>query len=124
MHEPLTPVSLFKCLADETRARMTLLIASLGELCVCELTAALAEAQPKVSRHLAQLRGCGLLEDERRGQWVYYRLHPDLPCWVREALKCVLESNADWIAENLQRINLMTGPAGRADRCSNDPLGI
>lgn len=124
MHESLTPVSLFKCLADETRARLTLLIASLGELCVCELTAALAESQPKVSRHLAQLRGCGLLADERRGQWVYYRLHPDLPDWVREVLAHVLAANAHWIAEDLQRLSLMTGATGSADRCNNRPLGV
>lgn len=124
MYESLTPASLFKCLADETRARLTLLIASLGELCVCELTVALAESQPKISRHLAQLRGCGLMEDERRGQWVYYRLHPDLPNWVREVLSRVLESNADWIAEDLQRLSLMTGTTGSADRCNNRLLGV
>ena len=59
----LSPAALFKCLSDETRARATLLIAREGELCVCELVCALDDSQPKVSRHLAQLRGCGLLLD-------------------------------------------------------------
>ncbi len=52
----ITPPDVFKSLSDETRARATLLIASLGELCVCELMCALDDSQPKISRHLAQLR--------------------------------------------------------------------
>ena len=65
MVEHLTPTTVFKCLADETRVRLMLLITREDELCVCELTCALDESQPKVSRHLAQLRNCGLLEDRR-----------------------------------------------------------
>ncbi len=124
MNEAITPVGLFKCLADETRARMTLLIARQSELCVCELTAALGESQPKVSRHLAQLRGCGLLEDERRGQWVYYRLHPELPDWVRDVLARVLASKGEWLAADLQRLNRMAGTAGSTDRCEARPLNV
>src|SRR5690606_12109290 len=76
---PMTPPALFKALADETRARIVLLITHEQELCVCELTCALNQSQPKISRHLAQLRASGLLADRRQGQWVYYRLHPHLP---------------------------------------------
>ncbi|MDX9688544.1 ArsR/SmtB family transcription factor, partial [Halopseudomonas formosensis] len=65
MADHLTPTTVFKCLADETRIRLMLLITREEELCVCELTCALNESQPKVSRHLAQLRNCGLLEDRR-----------------------------------------------------------
>ena len=71
-----SPAEVFKCLADETRVRATLLIVDQGELCVCELMCALADSQPKISRHLAQLRSAGLLLDRRQGQWVYYRLNP------------------------------------------------
>ena len=59
-----------------------LLIHAEGELCVCEMTYVLQESQPKVSRHLAQLRNCGLLLDRRPAQWVYYRLMTGLPSWV------------------------------------------
>lgn len=82
----LDPARLFKCLGDETRLMLTLLIRREEELCVCELTHALEESQPKVSRHLAQLRNCGLLNDRREGQWVYYRLSEALPSWVNEVL--------------------------------------
>ena len=79
----MRPVQLFKCLADETRLTATLLIHLRDELCVGELVEATGLSQPKISRHLAQLRGCGLLQDNRKEQWVYYTLHPDLPKWAR-----------------------------------------
>ena len=82
----LNPVQLFKCLSDDTRLNATLLIHQQGELCVCELVAALEDSQPKISRHLAQLRSCGLLTDERRGQWVYYRVNARLPAWALAVL--------------------------------------
>ena len=69
----LDPVIFFKQLADETRLRALLLITQEEELCVCELVAALDESQPKISRHLAQLRKTGLLEDRRQGHWIFYR---------------------------------------------------
>ncbi len=75
-----------KALADQTRLRILLLLASGRELCVCELTQALELAQPKISRHLAILRESGLLQDRKAGLWVYYRLHPDLPTWAGTAL--------------------------------------
>ncbi|WP_411971189.1 metalloregulator ArsR/SmtB family transcription factor [Halomonas kalidii] len=65
---------------------LTLLIRREEELCVCEMTHALDQSQPKVSRHLAQLRNCGLLSDRREGQWVYYRLSDAVPDWVSEVL--------------------------------------
>jgi len=102
-----SPAALFKCLSDETRARATLLIAREGELCVCELVCALNDSQPKISRHLAQLRGCGLLLDRRQGQWVYYRLNPELPEWVRAVLQITLTANAEWLEANTGRLNAM-----------------
>ena len=81
----------FKCLSDQTRLRCVTLLQKEGKLCVCELTVALELSQPKISRHLAQLRQCGLLLDSREGQWVYYQINPKLPEWalslLRETLK-------------------------------------
>ena len=109
-----TPDSLCKTLADPTRARIALLIAREKELCVCELTCALDEIQPKISRHLALLRESGLLADRRKGQWVYYRLHPALPAWVIKMLKLLLDANSDWLADSQQRLCAM---ADRPNRC-------
>lgn len=80
------PVQLFKCLADETRLQSTLLIYTHKELCVCELVEALELSQPKISRHLAQLRECGVLSDRRQGQWVFYAINPQLPPWAHSII--------------------------------------
>nr|BFD41727.1 metalloregulator ArsR/SmtB family transcription factor [Pseudomonas sp. FFPRI_1] len=114
MSVSLNPAELFKALADETRSRIVLLITREGELCVCELTAALDLSQPKVSRHLALLRGCGLLADRRQGQWVYYRLHPGLDGWAHSLLHGTLQGNGPWLAEDVQRLQAM---ADRPQRC-------
>jgi len=88
----LNPAQFFKCLADETRLHATLLIYLEKELCVCELMEALDDSQPKISRHLAQLRNCGILQDTRRGQWVYYAISPQLPGWAQEVLNAAAEA--------------------------------
>lgn len=113
----ITPTELFKNLADETRARAALLIADQGELCVCELMCALGDSQPKISRHLAQLRSSGLLLDRRQGQWVYYRLNPQLPGWVLDVLKVTLQANAKWLTDNTSRLQHMNGRPVRAAAC-------
>ncbi|MHC8319043.1 metalloregulator ArsR/SmtB family transcription factor [Pseudomonas sp. LB3P31] len=113
----ITPPEVFKSLADETRVRATLLIANQGELCVCELMCALDDSQPKISRHLAQLRSNGLLRDRRQGQWVYYRLNPDLPEWVDEILRVTSNSNSDWLKDNTSRLQNMDGRPVREAVC-------
>jgi len=83
----MTPAQILKCLSDDTRLSRTLPIQQEGEVCVCELMEALEQSQPKISRHLAQLRNCGLLVDRRQQQWVFYSLHPNLPEWVHNTLR-------------------------------------
>lgn len=83
----LMPDQLCKAMSDRTRLSCLLLLQREGQLCVCELVEALEQSQPLVSRHLRQLRDLGLVEDERRGQWVHYRLSPALPRWVGEILQ-------------------------------------
>jgi ArsR family transcriptional regulator, arsenate/arsenite/antimonite-responsive transcriptional repressor len=63
----------FKALSDETRLRIVKLLEH-GELCVCDIGAALAMTQPKVSFHLAVLKKSGLLKDRKEGKWVHYSL--------------------------------------------------
>ncbi|WP_095077187.1 metalloregulator ArsR/SmtB family transcription factor [Pseudomonas sp. Irchel s3h17] len=117
MTDHLTPTIVFKCLADETRIRLMLLIVREDELCVCELTCALNESQPKISRHLAQLRTCGLLKDRRQGQWVYYRLHPSLPDWVVGILKTTLDANQHWLSPDAKRLEEMGDRPQRLAAC-------
>ena len=77
----------FQLLSDETRLRSLFLIKHEGELCVCELVHALSLIQPKISRHLATLRDAGVVLDRRQGQWIYYRLNPNLPDWAFTVLE-------------------------------------
>lgn len=78
----MSPLELFKALSDLTRLQSLLLIQQEQELCVCELMVALELSQPKISRHLALLRDAELLETEKRGQWVFYRLSAQLDDWI------------------------------------------
>nr|WP_290694423.1 metalloregulator ArsR/SmtB family transcription factor [Halomonas sp. UBA3074] len=111
-------LQVFKCLSDETRLMLVLLIVQEQELCVCEMTHALQESQPKVSRHLAQLRQCGLLSDQRKGQWVYYRLAPQLPAWAHEIIRAGAQGSAAQLATLTQRLTRMGDrPDRRAALC-------
>jgi DNA-binding transcriptional ArsR family regulator len=64
---------ILKALAHPTRLRVVDEL-SRGELCVAEITAIIGSDMSTVSRHLSQLRRAGILESERRGTCVYYRL--------------------------------------------------
>ncbi|MFJ9351211.1 ArsR/SmtB family transcription factor [Streptomyces sp. NPDC101237] len=68
----------FKALGDPVRLRLLSMIASRagGEVCVCDLTPAFDLSQPTISHHLKLLKQTGLIDSERRGTWVYYRLLP------------------------------------------------
>lgn len=103
----MEPLALFKCLSDDTRLATLLLIRDQQELCVCEITAALAASQPKVSRHLAQLRECRLLSTRREGQWVYYRINEELPGWVGTILGETAKGNPAVTADCRRRLNQM-----------------
>lgn len=100
----MNPVVFFKCLSDNTRLRITALLTVEQELCVCELMAVLQESQPKISRHLALLRNCGLLLDERRGQWVYYRINPELPEWTVAVLAQLEQADKHGLDTGLHRL--------------------
>ncbi|HSJ44401.1 MAG TPA: metalloregulator ArsR/SmtB family transcription factor [Euzebyales bacterium] len=79
---------LFKALADPARLRLLSLIAArpAGEACNCDLVEPVGLSQPTVSHHLKVLHDSGLLDRERRGQWVYYRVRRDQLEMMRSAL--------------------------------------
>jgi ArsR family transcriptional regulator, arsenate/arsenite/antimonite-responsive transcriptional repressor len=100
----IDPLQFYKCLADATRLKSLLLIHKESELCVCELMAVLEEVQPKISRHLALLRRDKILLDRRQGQWIYYRLNPDLPGWAKTVLAETAAANRSFIASNIKKL--------------------
>jgi DNA-binding transcriptional ArsR family regulator len=70
---------LMKALADPTRLTMAAsLWKSTEPICICDFTAGLGLSQPTISHHMARLNEVGLIESEKRGIWVYYRLRADL----------------------------------------------
>ncbi|MFI2644363.1 ArsR/SmtB family transcription factor [Streptomyces sp. NPDC018610] len=75
-----TLAKVFKALGDPVRLRLLSMIASRagGEVCVCDLTPAFEVSQPTISHHLKLLKQAGLIDSERRGTWVYYRLLPQM----------------------------------------------
>lgn len=113
----MNPVQFFKCLADDTRLRTLMLIEREDELCVCELTSALEESQPKISRHLAQLRQCELLLDRRQGQWVFYRLNPALPGWAKTVIAESAHANETFLADSLANLCRMGERPERVRAC-------
>ncbi|MBT8041445.1 MAG: metalloregulator ArsR/SmtB family transcription factor [Gammaproteobacteria bacterium] len=82
----MNPETLFYLLSDPTRLRCLMLIHTEQEICVCELTHALEESQPKISRHLALLRDEGVVIARREGTWMHYRVNSKLPAWARRSL--------------------------------------
>lgn len=78
----------FRAVADPARLRLLSLIAAQpgAEACVCHLLKPLGLSQPTVSHHLKLLHQAGLLDRERRGSWVYYRIVPERLAALRDAL--------------------------------------
>src|SRR3954452_2621952 len=68
---------LVKAIADPVRLRLLSLVASHsdGEACVCDLNDAFTLSQPTISHHLKLLHEAGLLDRDKRGVWVYYRVN-------------------------------------------------
>jgi DNA-binding transcriptional ArsR family regulator len=63
----------FKALGDETRQRMLGLLLT-RELCVCELMTALNMTQPTTSHHLKILEDAEIVQSNRDGKWMFYRV--------------------------------------------------
>lgn len=78
--------NVFAALSDRTRLRLLNLMRG-GAVCVCYFVEILEEPQPKISRHLAQLRRSGLVSASRDGKWIQYSIAEDLPPAVRSILE-------------------------------------
>lgn len=88
-----------KALSDPVRLRLLSVVASHtgGEACVCDLSVGIELSQPTISHHLKVLRTAGLLESQRRGSWVYYRVVTDALQQLSQLL------GADTLAEATRR---------------------
>jgi ArsR family transcriptional regulator len=95
--------NVFKALSEETRLRIVKLLEN-GELCVCDIVAALDMVQPKVSFHLAALKEAGFIRDRKQGKWTHYRLD-DSDMFRRFLLLSVLEKiSKESVTEDRKRL--------------------
>jgi ArsR family transcriptional regulator len=79
--------ALMKALADPTRLTMVAALWKAAQpVCICDFTDDLELTQPTISHHMAKLRESGLVDCEKRGIWVYYRLSKDLPPYTKKLL--------------------------------------
>jgi len=88
---------IYKCLADPQRVRLLNLLEE-SPLCVCHLQTLLDAPQVKISKQLAYLKTAGLVEAERRGTWMIYRL---------------AQPNSELLLKNLQHLRATSDPSGR-----------
>jgi ArsR family transcriptional regulator len=79
----------FAALADPTRLRLLSCVASAApeEVCACDLLEPSGRSQPTVSHHMKVLVDAGLVERDKRGLWVWYRVVPD----ALETLRATLQ---------------------------------
>ena len=66
----------FAALGDPVRLRLLSIVAAEGEVCSCNLEAPLAKSQPTISHHTRVLAEAGLIQGEKRGRWVWWRVVP------------------------------------------------
>jgi ArsR family transcriptional regulator len=85
---------IIKAMAHPTRLFIVDELAKSGERCVCELTEMVGVDMSTVSRHLAILKGVGIVEDDKRGAQVYYRLRVQCVLNFFECVESVLQCNA------------------------------
>ena len=71
-------IQLLAALADPTRMEIMRELAGQPEVCACDFTSCCDVSQPTVSHHLKVLRDAGAVTSERRGNWVFYRIAPNL----------------------------------------------
>ena len=85
---------IIKAMAHPTRLFIVDELGRSGERCVCELTEMIGVDMSTVSRHLAMLKNAGIIEDEKRGQQVYYSLRVQCIMNFFECVESVMKCNA------------------------------
>ena len=85
---PRYEAAVFKALGHTARLQIVTELAN-GERCVCDLVELTGLGWSTVSRHLTVLKSVGVIEDEKRGLQVFYKLK--LPCVARFAA-CLREA--------------------------------
>ena len=85
---------MLQAVADPTRRRILRALkergaCSIGKdegLCASDIEERVRLSQPTISHHMAKLKEAGLVESEKRGIWIYYRLRDRMPAETRKLL--------------------------------------
>jgi len=83
--------SVFEALAHPERRRILALVKARGELAAGELAEHFAFSKPTLSHHLQVLTNAGLLDRERRGQFLFYRINQSVFEETLQALFALLK---------------------------------
>jgi ArsR family transcriptional regulator len=78
--------SMLAALADPTRLKMFSMIAANGTVCSCDFEEPIGKSQPTISHHTKVLAEAGLIEGEKQGRWMYWRIMPAQLKALRSAL--------------------------------------
>lgn len=91
--------AVFKALGNVTRLKIISILANEGEKCVCEIVDRLDFDQSTISKHLAVLRGVGIVTSRKEGLNVIYRL--SMPCVHRftECVQQVMDGSQSCLSE-------------------------
>ncbi len=84
---------IIRALAHPARLLIVDELAEHGDRCVCELTELVGSDMSTVSRHLAQLKEAGIVELEKRGKMVFYRLRVTCLMQFFDCIEAVIQCN-------------------------------
>ncbi|MFE5323739.1 ArsR/SmtB family transcription factor [Paenibacillus sp. NPDC056579] len=100
MEDPIQEMAeLFKLLGDKTRLTIVGLLKD-RELCVCDIVDHVGISQPGVSQHLRKLKAGGLVNENRKGQWIYYSLKVEDNPPFREVLNQIPSIHGEFSSSN------------------------
>ncbi|HWO96850.1 metalloregulator ArsR/SmtB family transcription factor [Fictibacillus sp. Mic-4] len=87
-----------KLLGDKTRLTMVAIL-NHRECCVCEFLEVFTMSQPSISQHLRKLKDAGLLNEEKRGQWVYYSINTESELYE------LVEDLLQYVPDQVEQLN-------------------
>ena len=94
----------FKVLSAPNRLRLYWLLTHVGAaICVCEAMRVLDLPQYETSKHLKQLREAGLVEAEKRGRFVYYKVKTPVSSFVQGIAQAVNAIDPESFKEDKKR---------------------
>ncbi|WP_309385399.1 ArsR/SmtB family transcription factor [Cerasicoccus frondis] len=115
-------VKIYKCLCDEQRLRILNLLRE-GPLCVCHLMEILDADQVKISKQLRYMKEQGMVEAERKAQWMIYRLADAENPLLIENLKCLQDCVGERLCfseDALKRTAIITRFRAETPECACD----